>query len=198
MIKQFFIISFSVVLLAASINLFLAPHNIAAGGVSGIGILVEHTFGIYIATTVLVLNILMLVLAFIFLGRAAFAKILVGSLLFPVALSIVPEYMIVNNSIVSVILGSIIFGIGVAILYRNNASSGGTTIPPLIAKKHFGFNTSIGLLITDLIVVSFNLIVFGRNSFFFAIASIIITSIVMKYIEKQKKPNPLNISEKEE
>lgn len=183
MIKQFFIISFSVLLLAASINLFLAPHHIAAGGVSGIGILVEYAFGINIATTVMVLNVFMLVLAFIFLGRAVFTKILVGSLLFPLALAIIPEYMSTTDKTVSILFGSALFGIGVAILYRNNASSGGTTIPPLIAKKYFGLNTSIGLLVTDSIVVFFNIIVFGRDSFFFAILSLIVTSIVMNYIE---------------
>ncbi len=70
-----------------------------------------------------------------------------------------------------------------AILYKNNSSSGGTTIPPLIFKKYFHLNTSIGLFLTDAFVVSLNLFVFGIEEFLYAILSIAITSIVMTYIE---------------
>ncbi len=83
----------------------------------------------------------------------------------------------------SVIFGSAIFALGVAILYKNNSSSGGTTIPPLVFKKYFHLNTSIGLFLTDAFVVSLNLFVFGIEEFLYAILSIAITSIVMTYIE---------------
>ncbi|WP_218795622.1 YitT family protein, partial [Enterococcus hirae] len=85
--------------------------------------------------------------------------------------------------LLSVIFGSAIFALGVAILYKNNSSSGGTTIPPLIFKKYFHLNTSIGLLVTDAFVVSLNLFIFGFEEFLYAILSIVITSIVMSYIE---------------
>lgn len=183
LLKQLAIVTFSLFLLGISINMFLAPHHIAAGGVSGIGVLVESATGISRSITVLVLNVVMLILAYIFLGRKVFAKILLGSLLLPVALALVPEMMLVSDRLISILFGSALFGVGVALLYRNNSSSGGTTIPPLILKKYFGLNTSIGLLITDTIIVIFNIFVFGLESFFWAILSLIITSVVMSYIE---------------
>jgi uncharacterized membrane-anchored protein YitT (DUF2179 family) len=173
----------ALLILATSINMFLGPHHIAAGGVSGIGILMEAALGWNRALVIMGLNSIMLVLAYFFLGKAAFFRVLFGSLVFPLAIAVVPEYMVANDRLLSVIFGSGIFAIGVAILYKNNSSSGGTTIPPLIFQKYFHLNPSMGLLATDAVVVAMSLLVFGFEEFLFAILSIIITSIVMNYIE---------------
>ncbi|WP_270345419.1 YitT family protein [Enterococcus thailandicus] len=176
-------ILFALLILGVSINLFLGPHHVAAGGVSGLGILFESAFGMNRALVILALNSLMLVLAILFLGKKLFLKVLFGSIVFPLVIAIVPETMVTSDRLLSVIFGSAIFALGVAILYNNNSSSGGTTIPPLIFKKYFHLNTSIGLLLTDAVVVSLNLLIFGFEEFLYAILSIVITSIVMTYIE---------------
>ncbi|WP_291290697.1 YitT family protein [Enterococcus sp.] len=173
----------ALVILAVSINMFLGPHHIAAGGVSGIGILLEFAFGWDRALVIMLLNCVMLVLAYVFLGRAPFFKVLFGSLVFPLVVAVVPEYMVASDRLLSVIFGSAIFAAGVAILYKNNSSSGGTTIPPLIFQKYFHLNPSIGLLATDAVVVTMSLFIFGFEEFLFAILSIVITSIVMNYLE---------------
>ncbi|MGM0165379.1 hypothetical protein IGI39_000321 [Enterococcus sp. AZ135] len=180
-------ISVAVVLLAISINLFLGPHDIAAGGASGIGILAESALGIDRSWVVLSLNVIVLILAALFLGKKIFFNTLIGSLLFPLALRIVPIGMLTEDRLLSVIFGSIIFAVGVAILYKIQASSGGTTIPPLIFEKYFGVNPSLGLLLTDMVIVFMSLYVFGFEEFLFAILSIGITSIVMNYIENGLK-----------
>ena len=186
-IKQIPLVTLSLALIGISINMFLAPHHIAAGGVSGIGVLVEQAFGINRATTVLVLNLLMLILTFFFLGRPVFIKTVIGSMLLPISLAVVPEIKVVEDPFLAVIFGSAIFAVGVAILYKIGASSGGTTIPPLIFQKYFGISTSLGLLLTDAVIVIFNIFVFGTVTFFFAILSLVLTSIVMNYIETGMK-----------
>lgn len=183
LIRESLFIIFAVFVLAAGINLFLGPHHIAAGGVTGIGILLEEVLDIDRALVVLVLNLLMLLFAFIFLGKDVFLKSLLGSLTLPLALGIIPETMLVADRFFSVAFGSVIFAIGVAALYWFGASSGGTTIPPLIFHKYFKLNTSIGYFLTDAMVVVFNIFVFGMEEFLFAVASIAITTFVMGYIE---------------
>ncbi|MDQ0363313.1 YitT family protein [Breznakia pachnodae] len=183
LIRKIPIITFSIFLIALSINMFLGPHHVAAGGVSGIGILLEAFLGINRSFIVMILNIVMLGLAFQFLGKKTFINILAGSILLPILLYIVPEYKMLDDHLLSVISGSMIFGAGVAILYRIDASSGGTTIPPMIFKKYFNLNTSVGLLLTDLVIVVFNIFIFGMESFFLAILSLILTSVVMSYME---------------
>ena len=197
-IKQIPLVVVALTLIGVSINMFFGPHHIAAGGVSGIGILAEQAFGVDRAIVVLVLNGCMLALTFFFLGKSVFARTVIGSLLLPVALGVIPEIMVTQDRLLSVIFGSAIFAVGVAILYKIEASSGGTTIPPLIFKKYFGLNTSIGLLATDAIIVFFNIFVFGLDEFFFAVLSLVLTSIVMNYIETglKRKKAVLIMSEK--
>lgn len=180
---HFFKIVVAVLILAVSINMFLGPHHIAAGGVSGIGILVETMTGIDRSWIVLTLNGFVLILAAIFLGKQVLLNTFVGSLLFPLSLRFVPEVMLTSDRLLSVIFGSMIFAVGVSILYKIQASSGGTTIPPLIFEKYFNLNPSIGLFCTDFIIVSMSLYVFGFEEFLFAILSIGITSAIMTYIE---------------
>lgn len=182
-IRQIPIVAFAILLIGISINMFLGPHHIAAGGVSGIGILLEQVLQVDRAITVLVLNGAMLILTYIFLGDDVFVKTAIGSIMLPMALAAVPEIMLAEDRFLSVLIGSTIFAIGVAILYRIEASSGGTTIPPLILKKYYNINKSVGLLATDAIIVFFNIFVFGFEEFLFAIVSLVITSMVMTYLE---------------
>lgn len=98
-LKTYGKITAALFLLAASINLFLGPHHVAAGGVSGIGILLESALGWDRAAVIMVLNILMLILAYAFLGKGPFLKVLYGSFAFPVAIALVPEYMVAEDRI---------------------------------------------------------------------------------------------------
>lgn len=182
-IKRLIKIAVAVLLLAISINMFLGPHHIAAGGVSGIGILLEQVLYVNRSWIVLGFNLILLLFAAIYLGKKTFLNTVFGSILFPIFLGIVPEITLTSDRLLSVVFGSVIFAIGVASLYKLQASSGGTTIPPLIFERYFGLNTSIGLLLTDASIVFLSLFVFGMEEFLFAILSIGITSIVMNYIE---------------
>lgn len=74
-------------------------------------------------------------------------------------------------------------GLGVSLLYRVNASSGGTTIPPMILKKYFYINPAISLLAVDMIVIFMNIFVDGWNAFLMAAFSQVVTAITMNYCE---------------
>lgn len=170
-------------LIALAINFFYAPIEIAAGGTTGLAILAEAAFGINRSLAVFILNGLMVVLAWAFLGKKTVQNIALGSLLLPVLLALTPSFALTNNKLLAVIYGGALMGAGVALLYRINASPGGTTVPPLIFKKYFYLNKAIGLLIVDLIVISLNLLVDGMEAFLLAAFSQVVTTIVMRYAE---------------
>ena len=182
-LKRILYIIFAVALISISVNIFLGPHKIAAGGITGLAIILEELLSVQRSVVILVANGAVLILALIFLGREIFLNTVIGALLLPIFIGIVPQVTLVQDTMLSMVVGSVIFGIAVSILYRNNASSGGTAVPPLILKKYFNLSTSVGLFITDGVVVVLSLFVFGFNSFFYAIASIFITSVTMTYIE---------------
>ena len=182
-LKKLGYIIFAIGLIACCVNLFLGPHAIAAGGITGLAIILEALFELDRSMVVLASNALVLVCAWIFLGREVFLNTVIGAALLPLFMSLVPREMLVQDAMLSMMAGSVLFGVAVSILYANRASSGGTAVPPLIFKKYFGLNTSVGLFLSDGVVVVLSLIVFSIDSFFYAIFSILITSLTMSYIE---------------
>ncbi len=170
-------------IIAISINLFYGPINIAAGGSTGISILVEAVWGISRPITVFSVNILMLILAAIFLGKKTTKNIALGSIVLPILMEITPSFKATNNDLLAVIYGGALMGLGVSLLYRVNASSGGTTIPPMILKKYFYLNSAVTLLCIDMIVIFLNIFVDGWNAFFLAAFSQLMTAITMNYTE---------------
>ncbi|MCL2698795.1 MAG: YitT family protein [Defluviitaleaceae bacterium] len=182
-LKKSLYITLAIIIMSMSVNMFLAPHDIAAGGFTGLAIILEKLYSIERSIVLLVGNAAILLMALVFLGKEMFLNTVIGALLLPVFIRLVPNMTLVNDTMLSMVIGSVLFGIAVSILYGNKASSGGTSIPPLILKKYFNFNTSIGLFVTDGVVVILNLLVFSVDSFFYAMSSIFITSVTMNYIE---------------
>lgn len=170
-------------LIALAINFFYAPIDVAAGGATGIAILLNATFGLNRGLTVLVINLLMIVLAWFFLDRHVVKNIIFGSFMLPVLLDLTPSFQVVDDSLFAVIIGGAVFAAGVAMLFRLESSAGGTTVPPLIIKKYFKINPAYSLLAIDLMITCFNLVVAGTNAFFLAAFSLVITSFVMRRIE---------------
>jgi len=173
------------------VNIFLGPHSIAAGGITGLGIIFESLFGFDRSMTVLVANALILVGTLIFLGKEVFFNTIIGAALLPVFIRFVPKIMLISDTMLSMVVGSVLFGIAVSILYACNASSGGTTVPPLILNKYLGLNVSVGVFISDGIIIALTLIVFSVDSFFYSIFSIFITALTMNYIESGMKKKKL-------
>jgi len=181
--KRILLIAVAIVIMAASVNLFLGPHHIAAGGLTGLSIILEQLWGVDRAIIILIGNVVVLICALVFLDRKVFFNTVIGALMLPVAVGLIPHVAVVSDTLLSMVVGSVLFGIAVAILYHNHASSGGTAVPPLIYQKHFNLNTSVGLLVTDAVVVVLSLLVFSLEAFLLAIFSIVITSATMHYIE---------------
>jgi len=182
-VKKLLYITLAIVILAVCVNMFLGPHSIAAGGLTGLAIILEEWLGLNRSMVILIGNGALLVITFIFLGREVFINTVIGAIMLPLVIGIIPQYTLIGDRMLSMMVGSAIFGVAVSILYFNNASSGGTAIPPLIFKKHFNLNPSIGLFLTDGVVVILSLWVFDVDAFFYAITSIFITSAAMNYIE---------------
>jgi len=182
-IRKLVYITGAIILISICVNMFFGPHNIAAGGLTGLAIILESLMGLERSTVILIGNLALLVVTFIFLGKEIFLNTVIGAILLPVFIGIIPQITLVSDTMLSMVVGSVLFGAAVSVLYFNNASSGGTSIPPLILKKYFNVSTSVGLFFTDGVVVILCLLVFSVDTFFYAICSIFITSAAMNYIE---------------
>ena len=181
-LKKTSVILIGVLFIAIGLNWFLLPHDIASAGVGAIGHLVETAFLIPKAITVCVVNITMLTLAILLLGKIIFVKAVIGSLLFPIILEIIPKTALFYSQFLSLIVGSLLFSSGVYTLYTVGASNGGVTIPPIILQKFFRIPVSRGLLLTNLIIVWLNYLVFGWRETVYVLFSIVLSSFFLKLL----------------
>ncbi|TFJ72276.1 YitT family protein [Carnobacterium maltaromaticum] len=185
-IKKTPMILLGLIFISIGLNWFLLPHDIAAAGVGSIGHLVEINFSINRSLTVWSINITMLVIAGLFLGKLVFIKSVIGSLLFPIILGFVPMFALLSSHFISLIIGSLLFSLGVYSLYSVGASNGGITIPPIIFNKYFRLSISKGLLLTNLIIIFFNYITFGLLETAFVILSIGISTLFITILTNFK------------
>ncbi len=139
-LKKYLIVVLGCVLTAAGLNFFLIPGRIAAGGVSGIATIVENLLGIKAAITVLILNIPILVSAWIFKGKNTFFKAMVGSVLLSIfleVLSFVPFR--VYDLLLCAIGGGVLTGIGMGLVFKSEFSTGGTDILALLLQLKYPY-----------------------------------------------------------
>lgn len=182
-IRQFLLMIVALEIIAVSINLFYAPHAVAAGGVTGVAILAEAAFGWSVSAVVLILNTILLIIAYFFLERATVARIAFGSFVLPLCLALTPQVKVLQDRLLTVVVGGVIFALGVSLLYRMDASSGGTTVPPMILKKYFQIKPAVSLLVIDGLICLGNLLTANFETFVLALLSLVVTSLLMNYIE---------------
>ncbi|WP_181190398.1 YitT family protein [Bombilactobacillus bombi] len=182
-ITRLFSILAGLELIALSVSMFFEPHKIAAGGATGLAILVKELFNIQLSWTLLAFNLVMWILTIIFLDKVKAARITFGSLVLPIFLAITPNIMVIKDPLLSDVIGSILFGLGLSIIYRFGSSAGGTTVPPMILNKYFRIRNADSLFVIDGIVCLGNILVSGWEQFFLAILSVGISTIVLNYVQ---------------
>ncbi len=152
-------------LIAAGVYFFKAPNHFATGGVSGIAIVISSAFPnvwwLKQSYIVMVINIILLIIGFIFLGKGCTLKTLYCTLAFS-AENMLFEWLfgsvvklplpLTTQPLLELVYAILLTGIGSAILFNCKASSGGTDIVALIIKKYSRLDTGKALLITDFFI----------------------------------------------
>lgn len=170
-------------LYALATHCFMAPHDIAPGGITGVATMLNHLFNINIGFTVLVLNVPILLLAWKFIGRNFCIKTLISILLFTIFTDyitpFIPVYMGGEQArMLAALFGGIINGAGLGMVFARGFTTGGTdVISSLIRLKLPFMSTGKMLFAVDLVVVAASVFVYGNiESAFFALISMFVTS----------------------
>lgn len=185
MVKEYVLITIGVLLVALGIQFFLAPNKIAAGGVTGIAIIVNSYIPrLQIGLIVLILNIILFIVGFIAIGNKFGAKTIYSSLMLSgiiwfmertTALNII----ITTNQLLASIFGTFLGGIGLGLVFNQNASTGGTDILAKILNKFIHVDIGKSLLVVDFIVTLFAGISFGAEAGMYALLSVILNGFVI-------------------
>ena len=138
---DYFFIILGTLVTALSFNLFLIPHKIAPGGLSGIATVIYHISGgrISVGTTMLVLNVPLFLMGIKELGGSFGFRTLLATVLLSLLIDIVKVPAMTDEPILASIYGGVIMGIGLGLVFRGNASTGGTDLLAKIIHKFFPF-----------------------------------------------------------
>ena len=145
-------------LYALAITLFLFPHDLVLGGTSGLSVILSRFLPFSEGDLLAALNFLLLILAFLILGRQIAIRTFVGSTLTGLFAPLferlfTAETPLIGNAVLSAIAGAALIAVASAILFAVSSSSGGTDIVALILRKFSSINIGRALLITDLLIV---------------------------------------------
>ena len=169
-------------LAAFSFNLFLAPFNLVAGGVSGLALIVHKVFSLDESTFIMIVNLLLLGISFLFLGKEKTKNTILGSLLFPIFVNltsyIIPYIDIKELELIVVsILGGLLSGVGYGIIFKTGYTSGGTDILNQIIEKYMHIPMSTSIIFVDGIITLCGGFIFGLPLMVYSLISLILISI---------------------
>lgn len=169
--KTFLFMNFGILLVAVGIYFFKTPNGFATGGVSGLSIILYNIFQGVLPITpaiyMLIINVLLLILGIIILGKDCGGLTIYCSLMISLENWALEYLFPLNNTtltqypLLELVYAILLTGIGSAILFKCKASSGGTDIVALILKKYTSMNVGTALLCTDFIIAASTFLRFG-------------------------------------
>jgi len=138
--------------------LFLIPHHFVPGGISGIAIIINYFAGLPVGALIVVLNIPVFLLGLKTMGKKyvlhSLAGMLVSSLFIDLFNKVLKLPSATDNPVLASIYGGVMLGIGLGIVFRGRASTGGSDIIGMVLSKYTGMSLGYGIMVTDFIVIS--------------------------------------------
>lgn len=159
---------FGVFLYALCFNTFLIPNDLVVSGFSGVAIVTQKLFGWNNQMFIYVTNFVLLGLSFIFLNWKTTKKNIVGSIMFPLMITITTpvadflnDKLIGDDFIIILLFSIILYGISSGLIYRSGFSTGGSDIIMQIINKYIKVGESKAMIVANSLIILLGMIVFG-------------------------------------
>lgn len=183
-IKDYTMITIGYIIVAFSIKFFLAPNKIAGGGTSGIAIIISNIIpSLNIGLLMLTMDVILFTIGFILIGKSFGAKTVYAALglsgLLSVLDAFIPDVVVTNDLLLATLFGTFISGIGMAIVFNANASTGGTDILAKIVNKYMHFDIGKSLLLVDFFIALTSGFTFSPEIGMYGLLSVIINGITI-------------------
>jgi uncharacterized membrane-anchored protein YitT (DUF2179 family) len=189
-IRRLLVMFIGVIIVALGYVLFQVPFDIAAGGLSGISLIINNFTGWPLGIMYLIMNIPLMVLGFFYLGRWRFVfRTLLAVFIFSSAtdffIAYLPTYLgdspITNDILLSAVYGGIVGGVGAGIVYRSGSTTGGTGILGRVIQIKTGIPLSQVYLYTDGLIILIAGIVFGWEIALYALLTLFLNGVATDY-----------------
>lgn len=186
--REYFFITLGTLMVALATKFLLAPNKVAAGGVIGLAIIINSFFPFLdIGLLSLIMNGFLFIIAFIFIGskfggKTIYASVSLSGLIWALNKGITSNIPITHDLFLASIFGTIISGIGMGIVFNQNASTGGTDIIAKIVSKFINAPIGKSLLTVDFVITLFSAISFGIEIGMYSLLSVLFNGFVIDII----------------
>lgn len=193
-IKEILEITLGVLLVSIAFYYLFLPANLVTGGVTGLSIIFKNWFTVsdaVMSVFIFVMNGILLLLGAIIIGKDFFFKTIYGTLLLPF-LTLIFSLLPISNTIfldsienvhykliIISTLGAVLTGIGLGLVFKNNATTGGTDVIQRILYEKLKVPYSAAIYLTDGVIIALGFYFFGIDNTYFAIIAIIISGTVV-------------------
>ena len=183
-IEEYAVLTLATLIMVFGIYVFKFPNNFSFGGVTGIAIVLSKFLPGTPGNITLMINIVLLLLGFILLGKGFGIKTAYVSILMSVGLSLAEvwfpmEKPLTTEPVLELIYAIVLPAFSSAIFFNMNASSGGTDIVAMILRKHTKLNIGSALFFSDMLIVILSCFVFDMQTGLFCLSGLLAKSLVV-------------------
>lgn len=182
--QEYAVLTIATLIMVVGIYVFKFPNNFSFGGVTGIAVILAKVTSITPGTWTFLINMALLVLRFVMLGKSFGIKTVYVSVLMSVSLSAMEKLFPMSHPLTSQPVLELIFAIFLpafasAILFNVGASGGGTDILAMVLKKYTTFNIGTALFIVDLLITVAACFLFDPQTGLFSFTGLMAKSLVI-------------------
>ena len=183
-LTEYGIITLSIWIMVIGVYFFNFPNHFAFGGITGFSIVVSELTHWSASDFTSIVNTLLLVVGFIFLGRGFGFKTFYATMVMSLSLSFLERVCpmsrpLTDEPILELMFAVFLPAVGTAILFNIGASSGGTDILAMILKKHTSLNIGTVLMLVDIAAVASSFFIFGPETGLFSTIGLAAKSLVI-------------------
>lgn len=183
-LEEYTILTVATLILVAGVYWFKFPNNFSFGGVTGIAVVLSALLPATPGTITFIINMLLLVVGFVFLGRSFGIRTVYVSVLMSVGLSLAEvlfpmDHALTSQPVLELMYAIVLPAFSSAILFNIGASGGGTDIIAMILKKYTTLNIGAALFLVDMGIVLASCLVFDAETGLFSLAGLLAKSLVV-------------------
>ncbi|MBS4190277.1 YitT family protein [Bacillus sp. FJAT-49705] len=183
-IREYIYVLIGAAIIAFTFNVFLLPNRVASGGVSGISTILNELVGWEPAYVQWALNIPLFIAGVILLGKQFGVKTLVGTIFLPFVVFLTKDFEPwTHDPLLASLFGGIGVGLGLGIVFKGKASTGGTDLAAQIINKYTGLSLGTCVVMIDGLIVLTAAIVFDIERGLYALLALYVTSKTIDIVQ---------------
>ena len=184
LVAEYFFVILGAAVVALGFNLFLFPNQVASGGVSGISTILNGLFGWNAGLVQYAFNIPLFIAGVLILGKSFGFKSLLGTLALPFFVILTEDWEVATTDpLLASIFGGIVVGLGIGLVFKGKASTGGTDLLAQIITKYTGLTLGTSVLLIDGVIAVSAAIVFDLEKGLYAIVGLFVTTKTIDVIQ---------------